>query len=59
MLRGTAHTLLDAASYGSPCVLLSPAPAVGVAWALRPRPLDPELKFGWWLVTGGRAANGH
>ena len=29
VLRGTADTLLDAASYGSCCMLLSPAPAVG------------------------------
>ena len=36
-LRGTADTLLDAASYGSRWVLLSPAPAAGVARALRPR----------------------
>ena len=35
-LRGTADTLLDAASYGSRWVLLSPAPAAGVARALRP-----------------------
>ena len=36
-LRGTADTLLDAASYGSRCVLLSP----GVARALRPRAPRP------------------
>jgi hypothetical protein len=29
-LRGTADTLLDAASYGARWVLLSPAPAAGV-----------------------------
>ena len=34
---GTADTLLDAASYGSRWVLLSPAPAAGVARALGPR----------------------
>jgi len=38
-LRGTADTLLDAASYGSRWVLLSPAPAGGVT--LRPRPPRP------------------
>jgi len=32
-LRGTADTLLDAASYGHRWVLLSPAPAAGVARA--------------------------
>ena len=40
-LRGTADTLLDAASYGSRWVLLSPAPAAGVARALRPRAPRP------------------
>jgi len=42
-LRGTADTLLDAASYGTRWVLpvLSPAPAAGVARALRPRPARP------------------
>ena len=38
-LRGTADTLLDAASYGSRWVLLSPAPAGGVI--LRPRAPRP------------------
>ena len=41
VLRGTADTLLDAASYGSRWVLLSPAPAAGVARALRPRAPRP------------------
>ena len=37
-LRGVdSDTLLDAASYGSRWVLLSPAPAAGVARALGPR----------------------
>ena len=40
-LRGTADTLLDAASYGTRWVLLSPAPAAGVARALRPRAPRP------------------
>ena len=40
-LRGLADTLLDAASYGSRWVLLSPAPAAGVARALRPRAPRP------------------
>ena len=40
-LRGTADTLLDAAHFGSRWVLLSPAPAAGVARALRPRPPRP------------------
>ena len=40
-LRGTADTLLDAASYGPRWVLLSPAPAAGVARALRPRAPRP------------------
>jgi transposase InsO family protein len=40
-LRGTADTLLDAATYGSRWVLLSPAPAAGVARALRPRAPRP------------------
>ena len=48
---GTADTLLDAASYGSRWVLLSPAPAAGVARALRPRAPDPKFEFGRWLVT--------
>ena len=39
-LRGTADTLRVAACYGSRWVLLSPAPAAGVARALRPR--DPR-----------------
>ena len=43
--RGTAYTLLNAASYGSRWVLLSPAPASGVARRARararPGPLDP------------------
>jgi len=38
-LRGTADTLLDAASYGARWVLLSPAPAGGVT--LRPRAPRP------------------
>ena len=37
VLCGTADTLLDTASYGSRWVLLLPAPAAGVCWALRPR----------------------
>ena len=37
-LRGTVDMLLDAASYGSRWMLLSPASAAGVARALRPRP---------------------
>ena len=38
-LRGTADTLLDAASYGARWVLLSPAPAAGVSLRSRaPRP---------------------
>ena len=40
-LRGTADTLLDAASYGTRWVLLSPAPAAGAGRALRPRPPRP------------------
>ena len=40
-LRGKAGTLLDAASYGSRWVLLSPAQAAGVARALRPRASRP------------------
>ena len=40
-LRGTADTLLDAASYGTRWVLLSAAPAAGVTRALRPRPPRP------------------
>ena len=35
-LRGTADTLLDAASYGARWVLLSPAPAAGVSRAAEP-----------------------
>ena len=35
-LRSTADTLLDAATYGSRWVLLSPARAAGVARAPRP-----------------------
>ena len=42
-LRGTADTLLNAASYGSRWVLLSPAPAAGVARALRPRAPRPPV----------------
>jgi hypothetical protein len=39
VLRGTADTLLDAASYGTRWVLLSPAPAAGVVLRSRaPRP---------------------
>jgi hypothetical protein len=37
-LRGTVDTLLDSPSYGARWVLLSPAPASGVARVLRPRP---------------------
>ncbi len=37
-LRCTADTLLDAVSYGSRWVLLSPAPAAGFARSLLPRP---------------------
>ena len=40
-LRGTVDTLLDAASYGTRWVLLSPAPAAGVARVLRPRAPRP------------------
>ena len=43
-LRGTVDTLLeqlDVASYGTRWVLLSPAPAAGVARALRLRPARP------------------
>jgi hypothetical protein len=40
-LRGTADTLLDAASYGARWVLLSPAPAAGVVRALRSRAPRP------------------
>jgi hypothetical protein len=50
-LRGTANTLLDAASYGSRWVLLSPAPAEGVARVLGPRAPGPDFGFGRWLVT--------
>ena len=46
-LRGTADTLLDAASHGSRWVLLSPAPMR--VW-LGPPP-DPKFEFGRWLVT--------
>ena len=35
-LRGTADTLLHAASCGSRCAILSPATAAGVARAVRP-----------------------
>ena len=61
--RGTADTLLDAASYGHRWVLLSPAPAAGVdrdaasspiARRTRRRPGPPALTFtevGRWLVT--------
>ena len=41
VLRGMADTLLDTASYGSRWVLLSPAPAAGLARALRPRAPRP------------------
>ena len=54
-LRGTADTLLNAASYGSRWVLLSLARAAGVARALRLRAPDPKFEFGRWLVT----VNGH
>ena len=50
-LRGTADTLLDAASYGARWVLLSPAPAAGVVRALRSRAPRPDFEFGRWLVT--------
>ena len=40
-LRGTVDTRLDAASYGTRWVLLSPAPAAGVARVLRPRAPRP------------------
>ena len=40
-LRGTADTLLDAASYGSRSVLLSPAPAASFTRAPRPRAHRP------------------
>ena len=41
-LTGTAHSLLDAASYGSTWVALSPAAPVGVSRARPPgRPTDP------------------
>ena len=40
-LRGTVDTLLEAASYGTRWVLLSPAPAAGVARVLRPRAPRP------------------
>ena len=40
-LRGTADALLDAAFYGSRCVLLLPAPAEDVDRALRPRAPRP------------------
>ena len=55
-LRGTADTLLDAASYGSRWVLLSPDPAAGVALALWPR--DPKFEFGRWLVTASAPGHG-
>ena len=42
-LRGTADTLLDAGSYGSRWVLLSPALAAGVARALRSRSPRPQV----------------
>jgi hypothetical protein len=41
-LRGTADTLLDAASYGSRWVLLSPAPAGGVTGTVTLRPRAPR-----------------
>ena len=46
-------TLLDAASYDSRWVLLSPGPTAGLVPALRPLPRDPKPKFefGLWLVT--------
>ena len=50
-LRGTANRLLDAAYYGSCWVLLSPAPATGVARAEGPGPRNPKFEFGLWLVT--------
>ena len=55
-LRGTADTLLDATSYGSRWVLLSPDPAAGVALALWPR--DPKFEFGRWLVTASAPGHG-
>ena len=60
----TVDTLLDAASYGTRWVLLSPAPAAGVARVLRPRApgrLDPEFKFEFGsspLPGSGRAGPG-
>ena len=42
-LRGTADTRFNAASYGSRWVLLSRAPAAGVARALRPRVPRPPV----------------
>ena len=48
-LRGTADSLLDAASYGArwPGVLLSPAAAAGVPGRARPH----DFGFGLCLVT--------
>ena len=43
VLRGTADTLLDAASYCSRWVLLTPAPGAGVAQALRPLASRPYV----------------
>ena len=56
-LRGTADTLLDAASYGARWVLLSPAPGAGVALLAdsaaptRRSGRAPDFQFGRWLVT--------
>ena len=51
-------TLLDAASYGSRWVLLSPAPVAGVTRALRPRVPRPQVWFGRWLVTAPAPEHG-
>ena len=53
VLHGTADRLLDTASYGSRLVLLSPAPAAGVALAFLlfyPWPPNPKFEFGRWFV---------
>jgi hypothetical protein len=42
-LRGTADTLLDAASYGSRWVLLSPAAALGVERGAPARQTRPRV----------------
>ena len=41
-LRGTADTLLDAASYGTRWVLLSPAPVRASGVSPRPRLIGPS-----------------